>query len=125
MFCNQLPILYQNRHCYKDDIDEIVFKSNYCSYNNILDRLSFFKMRKSSSSSRNKITVGSNTFTVSEAGIIDYLKSRGLLVKKLSDSFNVIPDKRQLFCICVFMKELYVIGGNYGIIPGSTNSCCK
>ena len=63
MSCDQLPVLYQNRHCYQEDIDEIVFKNNYLSYNGF-DDFSLFKIKKFSSSKRNstQFKPGSNTF---------------------------------------------------------------
>ena len=26
--CDQYPVLYQNRYCYQEDVDVIIFKSN-------------------------------------------------------------------------------------------------
>ena len=37
-FCDQYPVLYQNRHCYQEDVDVIIFKGN-----SVTDELLKFK----------------------------------------------------------------------------------
>ena len=126
MYRDQLSVLYRNRHCYQEDVDEIVFRNNYCFYSYFegRHRLSFFKIETALSSklNHNELKLGLNTYAVNQAGIGEYLKFRGIIPKNVSDSLNKLLDKRQYFCVCIFMKELYVLGG---YCDGSTNSCLK
>ena len=67
--------------------------------------------------------LGSNTYAVKEVGIGDHLKSRGLFPNNFHDALNVLPAKRYGFCVCIFMKELFVFGGHY--FRGTISSCFK
>ena len=125
MSCDQLPILYQNRHCYQEDVDEIIFKNNGFSYYKGLEGLSFFKMEKISSSKITyiKLKLGSNIYAVKEVRIGDHLKFRGLFPNNFHDALNVLPAKRYGFCVCILMKELFVFGGHY--FRGTISSCFR
>ena len=50
MLCE--PVLYENRRCHQEDVDEIVFDDNNGSVKEGLDLLSFFEIKKSSLSKR-------------------------------------------------------------------------
>ena len=112
MICGRISKLYQLRHCYQEDIDDVVFQN---SDTGGLSELSFYKIKKlgAPQATKDKVNflIGSRNYEVCDAKFDDYRASKNLGPEKYSYFPGSFPDKRYDFCICIFMKELYVLGG--------------
>ena len=126
MVRDKISILYQTRHCYQLDVDDIVVQDCHGICTNTLNKSFFFKIKPLRLSQTKKgdlnFRVISKNFVVCKANMNDYLTSFSVNPKKCSDFLNSFPDKRHSFRFCVFMKELFVLGGCCGV---ELASCLK
>ena len=115
MICDQISILYQARHCYQEDIDEVVFQNSYQGFTEGLSGLSFYKINKLRSPQARKdkmnFLIGSSNYVLCDAKFDNYRAFKNLVPENNSYFPGSFPDKRNDFCFCVFMKEVYVLGG--------------
>ena len=127
-------VLYQNRSCHQENVGGFMYKSGYglneTIHNNqsglkgfkifVIEHSKFSKPRKDTSS----FLLNSNNSVIVDTEYEDYLKFKKIIPKNSFRFRNLFPDKRTCFCICTFMKELYVFGGRVRY-TGYTETCFK
>ena len=83
-----------------------------------LKELYMFKLKKTQVSDPTKgyrnFLLGSTNYAVYDARFSEYLTHKSLIPDKYSQFLKRIPDSHVSFCICAFMKELFVFGGIRG-----------
>ena len=117
MFISQNSVLYQNRHCYQEITDTIVFKNLVATYTERLSGMRCFKLKRTTLSKSSKddksFLIASSNYTVCEAKSDDLLKFKHLHTDQFSGFIDSCLDKCELFCSCYFMKELFLVGNRY------------
>ena len=115
--CDQYPVLYQNRYCYQEDVDVIIFKRNY-SY---VDELLMFKGMDFSTYKRvplikpnkhcEKAVIGEDIYVVSatnrseDLGIIEIYSMKSGNWK----STTQLVDMRYNFSVCSFNRTYLLL----------------
>ena len=122
---DNFSVLYQARYCAQQDISIVVNKDGIIKMLELPFSLKTFSSIESASLLKtnhdSKLVVsGSNLYLIGESG------QKNSLVKfsESSKSLNVLPsmlDKRSRFCVCGFMQNIIVLGGNK--TKESVNSC--
>ena len=117
MSCDQLPVLYQNRRCHQEDVDEIVFDDNNGSIKEGLDLLSFFKIKTTSLSKReNKLfKIGSNTYWTHLSDMIECIFNHFLI--NMSNKLLVIGGQSS-----ITLKVFDSVNRNFSYIKNKTFS---
>ena len=131
---NQYPVLYQNRCCYQEDVDVIIFKKNSATC--YVDELLNFKGMNFPTFESvplikpkgyfGKAVIGQNIYVVSESKSSQDLTIVETYSMK-SDNLKItthLLHMRYNFCVCSFKQSLFVIGGNY-MYDMMLNTCLK
>ena len=91
MICDQISKLYQARHCYQEDIDDVVFQGSDEGFTEGLSGVSFYKLKKLHSPQVRKckrnFVIGSTKYAVCDAKFDDYRASKNLVPEKYSYFF--------------------------------------
>ena len=79
MSCSKSSVLYQNRHCYQEDFDEVLFKvTNQNGF-------SFLKMQKDLFIKPDNIQIVYSNDLFFKADLSEYLSSKGLVLENSSN----------------------------------------
>ena len=75
-----------------------------------------FKLKKISDPKKGygNFLLGASSYAVYDARLSEYLTHKNLIPDKYSQFLKRIPDSHVSFCICAFIKELFVFGGIRG-----------
>ena len=119
--CEQYPVLYQNRYCYQEDVDVIIFKRN--SVTGYVDELlkikgmnfSTYKCVPMREVKRyfGKAVIGQDIYVVNRHnssrnfGIVQTYSTRSDNWKTTTELLDIRHD----FCVCSFKQNLFLIGG--------------
>ena len=120
MSCNQSSVLYQNRYCNQVEVERFMSKStheNGVGFSRVTEKglkeLYMFKLKKTSDPMKGyrNFLLGASNYAVYDARLSEYLAHKSLIPNSYSKFLKRIPDSRISFCVCTFMKELFVFGG--------------
>ena len=129
---DQYSVLYQNRHCYQEDVDIIIFKRNSGYADRLLKfkgmNFSAFKPIQFLKPKRHfgKAVIGQHIYSVSESNSSEDLSIVETYSMKSDNWKNTtqLQDMRYDFCVCSFKQNLFIIGGNYKH-ENYLNTCLK
>ena len=148
LFTNESSVLYQNRFCQQENFDIIIntgvpvgnhrfnrgsnhslnridkLKSpNFTSFDTLVSLKSkSFNMEKTLNSG-SSIWVTCNQETKKET--IDDFKKMAAKSYDLSNNLLQLPDISYRYCVCLFMKNIYVMGGGNCINHNDSKTCLK
>ena len=127
-FFGEFRALYQNRHCYQEDVDVFLLgrkTNNICNIEKLLEFKGMdFKQHKTiylRTPGRNFFKVVNNSYVYLVRGYYDDINSSGGnnnvtvdIYSKETNDWRVSskrPDERISFCVCLFMQKLIVASG--------------